>query len=112
FEIGSAQRIGVDAEPAQRPAKLRLALDDGDAAVEPRRQPPVLRRPDQRPQAAGTAADDDRRQHRLRFHQVSTSWNTRATRSTTCSSTACDVGRLMPVADNSRLLGQVRAYLP
>ena len=60
FEIGAAQRIRVDAEPPQRAAEMALALDHGDAAIEPCRQQSVLRRPDDRSETAGAAADDDR----------------------------------------------------
>ena len=95
------------------PPRCALALDHGDAAIEPLGQQAVLRRPDDRPEAPGAAADDDRRQHGGRFlRYANTSWNTRATRSTTCSSTECDVGRFTPVAESSMLLGQERAYLP
>ena len=45
FEIGAAQRVRFDAEPPQRAAEMRLALDHGDAAIEPRGQQSVLRRP-------------------------------------------------------------------
>jgi hypothetical protein len=60
FEIGPAQRVRVDAEPPQRAAEMALTLDHGDAAIEPRGQQPVLRRPYDRAEASGAAADDDR----------------------------------------------------
>lgn len=43
---------------------------------------------------------------------ANTSWKTRATRSITRSSIEWEVGRFMPVAQSSILLGQARAYLP
>ena len=42
------------------PPRWRLALDHGDAAIEPLGQQSVLRRPENRSEAAGAAADDDR----------------------------------------------------
>jgi hypothetical protein len=63
---------------------MGLAFDDGDAAVEPAGQQSVLRRPDQWPQAPGPPPMmmEDSMSRGL-DRQASTSWNTRATRSTT-----------------------------
>lgn len=61
FEVGAAERIRADAVAAERAAQSARALDQGDTLVEPVIEQAALGGPQQRAEAARSAAHDDGR---------------------------------------------------
>jgi hypothetical protein len=61
FQIGAAQRVGIDCIATEGATELRLTFHQQNALVEPGIEKAGLRRPDQRARSAGPTAQNDRR---------------------------------------------------